>query len=719
MSEIMKKFEGLDLHPLSEEIVDLLVERTQTDDRNFFRILTAYQLSKIPAMMQVKVDSPDRGTIPINFYGINLAPSGHGKGHTTNIFEDTILTDFISTFTNDILPAQADAHLEKLAIDRMGAEDTPETAKATVAAEYERAGNYHPVFDSATAPAIKQLRHKILMSNIGALNLEIDEIGSNILSNMDPLSVYLELYDVGKVKDKLIKHTNESKHFVPIKGVTPANLMMFGTPTRLLNGAKEEEEFYNLMETGYARRCFFGYTKSSHKRLESDPEKVFDALTGVTSNSLLQNLRLMLGSLADSDNARKHLKVPREVSIRLIDYKIHCEQEAATYSEFDEIRKAELIHRYFKVLKLAGTYSFIEGCDEIQMEHLDNAIALAQESGKAFKDLQQREKPYVKLAKFLKEKPVEVTYTDIMEALPFFRGSNQYKQDLLKLAISWGYKHNIVIKSQWVNGIEFLSGTSLDKTNLNKLIVSTSKDIAHNYVPAEVPFDKLVQFGKNSTFHWCNHHFEDQHRQEENAIKGFNLLVFDVEDSVSIDLAKMLLEGYKAVIYTTRRHTEDHHRYRVIIPTNYVLKFDADTYKQFMKNLYTWLPFDSDTQVGQRARKWLCHNGQVEVLDGELFDVLPFIPQTQKNEERIAQTVTPNSLDNLERWFINNTGIGNRSNQLHRYAVLLVDCGKGIAEVTSMVEAVNAKIPDPLSQNELHSTVLQTAARKIQARGKK
>jgi hypothetical protein len=183
-------------------------------------------------------------------------------------------------------------------------------------------------------------------------------------------------------------------------------------------------------------------------------------------------------------------------------------------------------------------------------------------------------------------------------------------------------------------------------------------------------------------------------------------------------MAKMLLKGYKMIIYTTKRHTDDEHRYRVIIPTNYVLELEKDTYKEFMKNLYTWLPFDSDTQVGQRARKWSCHNGQVEIIDGELFDVLPFIPQTQKNEERAKRTLTDTSLTNLERWFANNTGEGNRSNQLIKYAMVLVDAGKNIAEISNRIEELNNKLPDPLPQTELQNTILRTAATKIQNKGK-
>jgi len=62
-------------------------------------------------------------------------------------------------------------------------------------------------FDSATVPAIKQLRQKLLMAGIGSLAFECDEVGDNLLSTKDALLTFLELWDIGRTKSKLIKST--------------------------------------------------------------------------------------------------------------------------------------------------------------------------------------------------------------------------------------------------------------------------------------------------------------------------------------------------------------------------------------------------------------------------------------------------------------------------------------------------------------------------------
>lgn len=64
-------------------------------------------------------------------------------------------------------------------------------------------------FDSATTPAIKQMRQKLLMANAGSCNLQVDEIGANFTASIEPLTTYLELYDKGLLKDKLVKRCRE------------------------------------------------------------------------------------------------------------------------------------------------------------------------------------------------------------------------------------------------------------------------------------------------------------------------------------------------------------------------------------------------------------------------------------------------------------------------------------------------------------------------------
>jgi len=49
-----------------------------------------------------------------------------------------------------------------------------------------------------------------------------------------------------------------------------------------------------------------------------------------------------------------------------------------------------------------------------------------------------------------------------------------------------------------------------------------------------------------------------------------------------------------------------------------------------MKNVFEWLPFDSDEQTKDISRKWQSFNGDYFYNEGKQIDVLPFIPDTPK-----------------------------------------------------------------------------------------
>jgi hypothetical protein len=111
----------------------------------------------------------------------------------------------------DTFPTISEANLNKIANDRaarLGSDVQEELEK--LEKEFRSAGAYPFTFDSGTSPAVKQLRYKLLLAGAGAINLQIDEIGSNLIGNTEVLTLFLELFDQGHVKQKLIKNTADS-----------------------------------------------------------------------------------------------------------------------------------------------------------------------------------------------------------------------------------------------------------------------------------------------------------------------------------------------------------------------------------------------------------------------------------------------------------------------------------------------------------------------------
>lgn len=720
----LKPYQDMEFHPVSEKLVKILQTKTQNTNPLFFQVLVAYYFGVVAAQMRASIAGwVGKGTIPINVYAFNLSPSGTGKGHSTSIMESEVINHFREVFTEHTFPVLAETNLEILANKRAarnGIDPNDELEK--IRKDFNSLGSLMFSFDSATSPAIKQMRQKLLMAASGACNLQVDEIGQNFSASIEPLTTYLELYDKGLVKDKLVKSTSENVRFEKITGATPANCLLFGAPSKLLDGSTTESLLMDMLETGYARRCFFGFarkpTKVQHLSADAVMQQLFDAQNDV----FLEDLSEKLGALADIVNSNKQIRITEENVKYLIEYKLECEKRALVFNDNEAIRRSEIEHRYFKVMKLAGAYAFVDGSPEITQEHLENAIKLAEESGKAFVQLLTPERPYIKLARYLAQSKTEVTLPDLDEDLPTFRGSKTQKEEMIIMATAWGYKNNIIIKKAFNDGIMFLHGEAIEETNLDKMVVSYGTHEAYNYRSEQVPFDKLGKLVALDGYHWTNHGLKNGdagqgHRNEENCQEGFNLLVLDVDGSVSLSTAMLLLKKYKAMYYTTKRHTEADNRFRIILPMNYTLKMDSKEYKEFYNNIISGLPFDVDAQVGQRCKKWLSHNGTVHLSPGEeLFDVLPFIPKTSKNEERTKLLNDQQSMDNLERWVTNNTGTGNRNEMLIRYALILVDAGFGFDQIKAKVLDLNSKLQDKLDELEIHSTILQTTVKALAKR---
>lgn len=704
-------------HPISEKLANLLCDKTDNRNPQFFRVLVGYYFSMAAATMRTSIATHDSGDIPVNMYALNLAPSGSGKTKSCNIMKNTVLGRFRERFLNTTFPVMAEANIASIAMYRAARDGIdPDASLLKVQAEFKSCGQYLFSFSKATSAAILQMRHSLLMAKAGSVNLQIDEIGTNLLGETEALNNFLELYDVGLIEDSLRVNSSVNIRKENIIDRTPTNMLLFGVPSSLLDGDKTEKAFYSMLDTGYARRCFFGYSQRNKDRVILTAEEVYNRQTSTHNEAVLEQVAELFENLADPVNMHRRLSISKETSILLIEYRQKCEQEAEDYGDHKDSNAKEISHRYFKVLKLAGAYAFVDQSSEVTKDHIYQAIKLAEESGQALNLLLTRDKSHVKLAKYIASVKSDVTQADLFEDLPYYRGISSAKADLMSLAISYGYSNNILIKKTITDGIEFFRGETLKETDLSKMVVGYSNDITTGYCSEYAPFDKLHLLTQNQGLHWVSHHLKGGYRNEENAIPGFNLVVLDVEGSVNISTAKLLLKDYKFLIHTTKRHTDQDNRFRIIMPINYELALDAKDYKEFMNHIYQWLPFAVDTATNQRSRKWLAHNGSYEYNDGEVLDILPFIPKTRMNETRKEKFDSQQSMDNLERWVINNIGDGNRNNMLLRYALILVDAGHDLEKIRSQVIALNDKIPDKLDEAEIMTTIMMSTMKALSKR---
>ena len=709
----LKPYAEMSYHKVTEQLLAILRNKTMnTESDLYFRILGSFFLSQMSSNMRTTIVTPHRGNIPTNMFACCLATSGAGKGHSINILEDSLVKGFKKNFLDTTMPTVAEHEIDLEAARKASLNSTNfEEEKEKLDKEYNSYGAFPYVFDSGTAPAFKQVRTKAQIAHIGALSMICDEIGTNLLSNAELFAVNLEAYDIGKIKQKITKNTNDSKRGEDRDDPVPSNMLIFGTPSKLFNGGKEEAEWDALLDTGYARRLFFALGSKTTPEYQT-AEEVFELLTAQDTDKEVDLLHLLFSNLARISNYKKNIVLSKEVALINIQYQLECERLAAELSDYESIRKAELQHRYFKALKLAGTYAFIDSTAEITEDQMYAAIKLTEDSGTAFTEIRSRDKNYARLAKYICACKAEVTHADICEDLAFYPTAKGKQEELLTLAIAWGHKNNVIIRRSYDSTIEFFSGETLKETLLDELRISYSSKLAHDYVNKTLKWANLEKLTQSTGIHWLNHHVIAGHRQEDNITQGFNLVVIDCDGGISMVTAQMLLEGYQAAYYLTKRSTPENNRFRIILPIKYELKLTGKDYKEFMNNIFEWLPFDMDEGTDQRSRKWMSHKGVYETAEGELLDPLPFIPKTQKNLDRQDKNKNLGDLSKVDKFFAAQWDIKGRNNTLIRYGLMVMDSGLDLYETEQRIKEFNGRFKDPLSEDEINNTVMKTLSKK-------
>lgn len=717
----MNNFASMEHHPFISEVGAALAAKTNNPDPAMFRVMSAWHLTKAVSNMHGMVKSAVGSPMPINMYAVCLAPSGAGKGHAMSTLEQGIFGRYFGALNDKI--AEAEHHAINQMAHRYVADKGLDEALARAKAErdVDDLGQYVETFDSGTAPAIKQMRAKIQQLAFGALNLQIDEIGSNLTGSEEALTTFLELYDLGQIKQKVTKVTKEATRTLDMRTPTPANLLMFGTPSKLFDGSHTEKLFIDLVTAGYARRSFFSW-QASRKGIRSINQdeafqKAVTLLTALDNSHWIEKVRQIL----NSERGKVYTLTDR-ADKQLFSYRVYCEQRSEEYPEHQEDIRAEMMHRHIKTMKVAAAFAALERLPVVLMRHINHAIALTEESGAAFQTMLSRDKAYVRLAKYITTNKNRVTQADLVTALPFYTGSQSARNDMMSLATSWAYSHDKLIKKEYADGIEFFSGDSLEQTDLNEIPLSYSSHMADNYTNVTPEWNKIPKLLLAKDLHFTNHLLAAGehgmgHRSEANIVEGCNFIVLDVDGTASLPLVRSVLEDYKYFIYTTKSHTDDDHHYRVVMPLTHKVRLNRDNFQNFMRNIFNWLPFEVDVAAKDRCRKWASHPGNLEENDGSLLDATQFIPNTVRQEKLSLAAEGLKNLPALERWFALQMSAGNRNNMLARFAFVLVDSGLSLPEIETRVISLNNSQTDKLSMAEIQQTVLRSVAQRIQQRG--
>ena len=694
---MLKPFEDMEDHPLVKTLTEAIIAKTGTNNPNFYTVMVSSHLVQIASTMRTYINSAiGTGLIPVNMYAICLAKSGTNKGLTMSLLEDKVTNQFREKFLNEIFNEQAKVNLRHLAQKRALINGTTTTDEySNIFKEFKTLGNIAYSFDSGTTPALKQLRYKLQLANIGSLNFIMDELGNNLLNNTDVFSTFLELFD-GKIKQKLIKETKDSQRGEDLNTKTPTNMLLFGTETAIFDGGRKEAELLTMLETGYARRCIIGYGEEDSYGCNMTSEQIYEQLTNVNLANVFSEASYKLGLLADAKYSNTIINVPKSVDLLIIEYRQQCEIIASSLPEHDFIRKAEIKHRFFKTLKVAAGFSFIDGESTLHENNLYAAIKMSEISGKCFARLLTRERNYVKLAKFISNNGNGITEVDLVEELPFYKGTIANKKDLMALAKDWGYKNNIVIKDSYIENIRVYSGESLKENDLSALILSYSKDMYSNYEHQEAPFKKLHILTSKEDLYWINHHIINGIPNIENIIPSTNTIIIDISN-ISLNDITLLLSSYTYHLYSN----EDNTKKILVLPLSHTIKLSNNDYVSLVTRIHEWLPFDIESNKSSNTI-WNTECGSYKYNIGKLIDVFMFIPRTTRYTKYMNKLSKLKEYSYIEKWFMLNILEEGIENVLLTYSKLLQNWEIDFISIGDLLIKFNNKAPNKLSDEELN-----------------
>jgi len=115
-----------------------------------------------------------------------------------------------------------------------------------------------------------------------------------------------------------------------------------------------------------------------------------------------------------------------------------------------------------------------------------------------------------------------------------------------------------------------------------------------------------------------------------------SVLMLDVDEGITIPMAKDIFDKYKLMIITTKRHTASNHRFRIIIELNRIIDCYFERLK-IMEYIYKTYPF-IDQKCKNCNRLFYTSPLDAEIykfLDGELFNVDEIIDAGEPFKEKI------------------------------------------------------------------------------------
>jgi hypothetical protein len=713
--------------------------------------LFMHLVSQLRPTINDMVYSPDN--LGINYYGINLSPSGNGKDASLNTMKSACKTAF-----DLILKEREDQEVDRakrIALSGLKTDNPNITIEEVTFEQYtEYIRDLPPITieSKSTRGGSVNVITRLQNQKFGNLGLVANEFGLALKQNNtieELLEMLGSLFDMGVTEQQAFKTAEVREQ--AIEGMYP-NTLLHSSPKIVFGNDKVRTAISNLFHTMLARRCFFSMPTEEETIENNDvPETIAEVRAAAddrrvrisTLSTKIDNISSeVIRTMLVSDENRM-LAFDEEAKILYTDY-FEYNLKRGELVEDSSIKQVELNGRAFKVARLAALWALMSNTNEISRKVLASAIYFAEYNSKyidTFISL-TTSKSWKLLGDMFKEgKFSELSldkaitngyiYTITRDFRELLEPMNSYLRHIGTVVYEESSKKFIYTAFKRVDpkdgyGISYTKVPGMPKamrvkhldgfdSYLNMNIAQLTKLVATDTIYNVFRYNDAPN--KEGTMIKMN-------RNRDNIASTTKILTIDVDDStIPMDQMHDLLNEYPHVIATTS-DVNNKMKFRILLPISVEIEgTDSQLYKCIMKSvceelLVAYDPTSCNTvqpMYGYEGAEVLsCNKGAPFSVDDIVTNCLsnvdtglvqPAKPVTPAAQKKLVDSMMANANQVFD--YVISCPNGRGSLRLARASMHMLDSGFSQTQYMQVMQYLNSLWQNPMPEQRMAKIVAQ------------
>lgn len=621
--------------PISILILNLLVKTSQLVSHNR---VSHKSLSEITSF-------------PINLYGIVIADSNIGKGRSLGHIDGELFDFFNKSFDKQVedykIGGEGGLYDREKEAKRLYPKN--EIARKKYIEETAPRVLIRQFGSNTTVEGFSEIREAYQNAKFGAPFVLMQEF-AHYISTQDNaktafISALTEVYDKGNLEVKLIKSEKNTKE---TRGI-PTNALLQTSPFKITEG-KGFQNTIEVLGTGIARRAFVCYPINDEIPRMPENADIFEEIKQEIeqkkeSNKSLNYLVPFFEYAFKRSSQQNTVITNEEAEVYCGIYKNYCHRRC--FNIKNKAIKSEVGGRSWKMLKLAGVLAYFNDVPEserlcITKENILHAVYLAEIFGIHFERFcnVKNETPSQKMFDFFENNINTWFDNNELRAQKFVNKDEwkRWKEENLPLVEEMAEKKGYILQDESFgkNGHKWRliqENPPMPESIEFELSLTTQKGekISHFQETKVIDFSELAMF-VNSSLVYSTGTYKDNKRSIATCTGQANLVVFDVDNGMTIEEAQSRLCEYKHLITTTKSHQKEKNgqvcdRFRIFLPTADNLPHENKRYKNILKNIAEELDLFIDTPVVETSRYFFgnpdgieFYNEGTKLLNWTLFE---------------------------------------------------------------------------------------------------